>query len=147
MIYRDACSNFYCLGQKRPNLNDERELMLLIKGEYEYDQKLSWKCNLGRALWYVNPDIKEALEFVLERANAFEGEDGSKPTDIDDPLMLEILLLYCQPEKVDMTFFRERGIDQQNSLVRRTMWSVVTCLRVSHLFSGFKTIVYKCADI
>lgn len=108
-------------------MNDERELMLFINGEYKYHKLLSWKCNLGRALWYVNSDIKEALQFVLEKSEEL-GDKEYKPTELNDPLMWEILLFYCQPEKVDISFFRERGIDKQNSLVRRTMWSVVTCL-------------------
>lgn len=105
--------------------------MMLIKGEYEYDPTLSWKCNLGRVLWYVNPDVKEALQFVLERIKNLGDSPNGDPTEYNDPLMLEILMLYCHPERVDMGFFRERGIDHQNSLVRRTMWSAVTCLRVS----------------
>jgi len=60
-------------------------------------------------------------------------EDNADPREYDDPLMNEILTIFCHPERADEAIFRERGIDFHNSLVRRTIWSTITCLKVRNL--------------
>ena len=87
---------------------------------------------MGRILWYVSKgDFSQTFSTFREHLSDFIEEAKSDPTEADDPLMWDIITLYCRPENVTELFFRERGIDDQNSAVRRTIWSTITCLKVS----------------
>lgn len=41
---------------------DQRNVFDHISGKYSYDPQVSWKCNLGRILWYVNREFKTAFD-------------------------------------------------------------------------------------
>jgi len=116
--------------------------MAFLEGGYEYHNNVSWKCNLGRIIWYANQgSFQEGYEFMIKEISDFQNRQSNQidsshqvgdPTELDDPFMWEIICLYCAPKDVHQSFFRERGIDGQNSMVRRTFWTAITCLKVSH---------------
>ena len=131
--------------------NDQKNVLNFISGKYSYDPQVSWKCNLGRILWYVHPDIKDAFTYLNDWVNMYLQDNevrlkltsiqgAEHPLEYDDPLMYEILSLYFCPGETNKALFRERGIDYENSLVRRTIWSVLTCLKVTNIY--FR-LIYK----
>ena len=116
--------------------NSIQALKSHINGEFVYNTSVSWKCNLGRLFWNCcDNDIKKAYEQLnkTEFQNLKLDNEDCDPQEFNDPLMNEILSIYCKPENINETLFRERGIDSQNSLVRRTMWSVITSLNSFYL--------------
>jgi hypothetical protein len=82
---------------------------------------------LGRILWYVSKgDFSQTFHAFRKHLNDVIEENRYDPTESDDPLMWDIITLYCKPENINEYFFRERWIDDQNSAVRRTIWSTIT---------------------
>jgi uncharacterized ubiquitin-like protein YukD len=136
-------AKFNSLAKKdENNPEDCKRLIEFLNGEFAYTTSLSWKCNLGRLIWNnVKLNIHNGLE-RLDKEVENEAEAGEKvdPKEHDDPLMYEILSIFCRPDVPTTGIFRERGIDHQNSLIRRTMWVVITSLKKlnQHLISEDK---------
>jgi len=105
------------------------EIMKILSGDLDYNRNFSWKCNIGSVMWYdcKHKSAKAAYENLSKKFSNADPENS--PFEYNDPLLWSILALYCNPEDVDIEFFRERGIDGQNSMVRRTMWITITALR------------------
>mmetsp|Transcript_41802 Transcript_41802/g.48284 ORF Transcript_41802/g.48284 Transcript_41802/m.48284 type:complete len:279 (+) Transcript_41802:2528-3364(+) len=116
--------------------NDAKGIMSMLSGRYAYDPQVSWKCNLGRILWYVNSNFKSAFDKLNDSINEYcdsydykQTPNAIHPTEKDDPLMYEILSVFVNPTEANEKIFRECGLDQQSAIVRRTQWSLLTALK------------------